>query len=217
MLNNLNEAESLYKSFLRNSSIDGADRNIKKDYKLLFKLYPNKKENLQKGLEIWNKIYKPLKKLDSLNSKWRGASRNEEKLIYILNAIEIIETHLGAEHKEIISWYTVAGNIYKDMKNYKKQIFYLKKILKYNEKQVNIIIEKFYYNKKFDRQILSIKKDLADDYQIIGRLYRSIDNNEEALKYFKKALPIYEQVYTKEDRLDIQNFYGTLSILYQKS
>ncbi|MEA2019925.1 MAG: hypothetical protein U9N59_15955 [Campylobacterota bacterium] len=58
--NNIKEAKELYRKFLNNAEIYWADEATQDDYKLLYKLYPNQKKNLDIGLNFWNKIYKPL-------------------------------------------------------------------------------------------------------------------------------------------------------------
>jgi len=58
LLSEFDKAQKMYEKYL---SVEySPDRYMQEDYKLLFKLYPEYKKHLKKGLAIWNELYAPI-------------------------------------------------------------------------------------------------------------------------------------------------------------
>lgn len=191
--NNLAKAKENYTKFLKNSEIPWANSSIKDDYKLLFKLYPNKKELLNKGLAMWKEIYKPLEDIDRLYSKYKKAreDKNYKEAIGHIKKIIKIQKKSKLQHQILIANNTLLlANLYNLDKQYLKSLKNLKSI------------ENLYKNKKYYKVILN---------EIIN-CYVNLKKYDSAIKYSKKRIDIFSSYQTWK----MMKFYSELSNLYSK-
>ncbi|MCT7525496.1 tetratricopeptide repeat protein, partial [Aliarcobacter cryaerophilus] len=115
----IKNAKILYEEFLKVYENPNAD--TQDDYKILFKLYPDKKEQLNKGLTLWNEIYKPLLPIDELTKKYEEAKKSnnyKEAVLYLEKIIKIKEEVLGKEQPIIATIYNNIGLLYQNMNDY---------------------------------------------------------------------------------------------------
>ncbi len=93
-------AKAMYSKFLsyylkKYSDISKANFAMQEDYNLLKKIYPNQKQSLNKGLSLWNDIYKPYIQFKPLYQKFLKAKedKNYELAIkHLSKAITLRET-----------------------------------------------------------------------------------------------------------------------------
>ncbi len=205
---NFDEAKKLYSDFLSNTEPFWADNAMQEDYKALFKIYPQKKENLQKALTMWSKLYKPYLPYKKAYSKYKEAKKNQNyqaAAIYLEEAIKLLEK-LRKKSFAIYQNYFDLGIAYYDATNYKKALKYFKKALSG-------------YEKKDDIEIL---KSLANLYGWIGDSYFKMQKCQKALDFYKKQAALYENKlkgYNKKyanSLYDIANCYNLLK-KYDKS
>ncbi len=76
------KAKNLYSVFLKKSSIPWADKMVQSNYKLLNKIYPEEKENLRKGLKLWNKLYAPLNSSNKLYLDFQREQKASSDILY---------------------------------------------------------------------------------------------------------------------------------------
>jgi len=196
----MDESKALYVHFLKNMQIQNVDKAVQDDYKLLLKLYPNKKETLLKGLYLWNDIYKPFLAIPELNLKYKKAiseQKYQKAINYLMQIIKLQEEYFkGKINISIIhSWIDLAS-LYKDIGNYDKALINYTKL-------VNVDTGIFSNKALFQGTI----------YNDISLLYELMGNYDEALTYYKKALVIYEKILGSEHQFTA-NIYNNISLLY---
>lgn len=201
ILNNEHDkAKELYIKFLKDTSIPWADKATKDDYKLLFKLYPNHKEELIKGLKLWNEIYKPLLAVNELYPKYKKARKEKKYKEAIKHLIQVIE--LQKEY-QVINTTDIRGKenslsvMYFNNGQYPKSLEILKKIEKGFQK--NTVQQK--------EQIL-ILENIAD-------IYKKLDEYDLAADYYNKVILIKEM--QKESNENIIYDYQKLSLVLYKN
>jgi tetratricopeptide (TPR) repeat protein len=110
------------------------------DFKLLQKLYPKKKKLLNKGLKIWNKLYKPLLKLDTLYHTYEREEKEENYLqaIKILQEIILLRINYSKKKTETISIdYNNLALLYGDFGDYTESLKYMLITLEIDKKLFN--------------------------------------------------------------------------------
>ncbi len=230
---NTQRAKELYTKFLRNAQIPWADKIIQYNYQLLLKLYPNQKDNLNKGLELWNEIYKPLLKVNDLYTKYNKAEKYKKYKKAILYLTQIINLQKKYQNSiQIVSNQYNLGVMYYYNKDYKKSLDIFHNVEKIYETEQNkekslghlcgwiaYCYENLQNNRKsleYYKKSLRIKEkflgethvNTAPDYNNIGRLYKSIEKYSEALEYYKKSLEIRKKVLGKEHKFTAINYYN---------
>ncbi len=128
---NIPNAKELYTKFLQIATISWADEATHDDYKLLFKLYPNQKEKLNKGLKLWNDIYKPLLKVNTLYPKYEKARKDKkykEAIKYISKVIQLQQISNLQNNLLIADNEYNLGVVYNYNKQYKKSLDILHKV-----------------------------------------------------------------------------------------
>jgi len=173
---NFDKAKNIYQTFLKQAKVPWADKAIKEDYKLLFKLYPQQTDNLKKGLRLWNEIYSPLKPINMFYIKYQKANKNNQYKKSINYLTKIIELQKKYQNKKNISmWDNIfnLGVLYHDINHTKSLELY---------HQVEPI-----YKNIFDK-----RKDYLLLLEWIADNYKSLKENVKAIEYYKKSLKFKE-------------------------
>jgi len=194
----IKSAKDMYVQFLKNTSISWADKVMKEDYKLLFKLYPKQKETLEKGLALWNDLYQPLLKVNTLYPAYKKADKEKkytEAIKYLTEVIEI-QKKSGLQNEVTIAdnQYNL-GVEYNNNKEYAQSIKILRKVENIYTKEVN--------------------KDNIPKYLFawLANSYEESKSYLKAIKYRKKSLIVYKE---ESDTENMIYAYSTLSQLYNK-
>ncbi len=195
---NIPKAKELYTKFLKNNSIPWADEAIQDDYKLFLKLYPNQKEKLNKGLKLWNDIYKPLLKVNTLYPKYKKArkeKKHKEAIQYISEIIKLQQTHQN-EILIVNNQYNL-GVVYNYNRQYKKSLDIFYKVI------------------KVYKQEKSKEKHLGYSFDWMANNYKNLQNNDKVLIYRRKSLAIQEKLLGKEHTSTVRS-YNNIGSLYYK-
>ena len=152
-----------------------ADEGMQGDYEILPRIYKNKKENLAKGLALWNKIYAPLK-----------------KVVKAHNAYEMAQD-AGDSDKEIeaLKAYLDYSVPFKDQPD-----------IKFLEKKKKLA--ELYYYASNENASIEVYRELADIYEnndtkqyeyvetllSIARAYEYLDEYNSTIAYYEKVLPL---------------------------
>ncbi len=197
-----------------------ADEGMQGDYEILPRLYKEKKENLAKGLTLWNEIYAPLKKIVKAHNAYQMAQDvgNSE------DEVEALKAYLE---------YSIP------FKN-QQDIEFLDKKKKLAE---------LYYYASNENASIEVYKELADSYEkndtkqyeyietllTIARTYVYLDEYNTTIAYYEKILPllqdsnntnlatvdfIYDEIGESYSQMGIENnlsAYDNALSSYQKS
>jgi tetratricopeptide (TPR) repeat protein len=212
-----------------------SDETIQPDFVILPKLYKDKKENIEKGLAIWNEIYEPIGKLVKAINAYTIAKEEENNAIQIEHLKEYIEYAIPfkdkksiefiAKKKELAELYSYEGMEQESIDIYKELVstYETNRSKKFDHIDTIITIAGKYsfisdYNLSLDyyKEALSLSLDSnnTDDlplnvdviYRNIADTYRKMNKNKEALEYHSKSLKYIEEH-------DAKN-YESLSFVY---
>ena len=200
------KAKELYSKFLKNASILVLNDEMQTDFKLLTKLYPNKKKNIRKGLSLWNKMYKPLKKVESLYAQYRSENRGSHTPQARKTLFQIIELQKKYQNENNIF---IFDNIYLMGKLYTNIFIYRKKDL-----------DLFHQVEKVYQTYSDRTEELGRLYSDIGRSYEYLRQIDKSIDYYKKAINIKEKIIEKDSVTanwsSLNWDYNNLSQLYEK-
>lgn len=232
LMNNFKKAEKNYIKYLTSIyTTFTAFKVIPNDYKILFKLYPNKKELLTRGLALWERIYKPLA-LYPLYRTVKDHPPHKKAIEYLTQIIEL-QKKSGFKndilvillYNELVTRYVRHGeydksletiksikHLYGDNKKYEIDYIKLIDILAIYDKENAIQHYKTAIQMK--EKLLGTKDpSTADSYYYLAGLHQRMRNIPEAIKYYKKALKIRKEILPK-DSFDINIIYSILARLY---
>lgn len=209
------KARKIYEDYIWYEGWDytQSDEYMQEDYKILPHLYADKKENLAKGLALWNEVYAPIKKIVTAYNNYEVAEEegNEKDAIKYLK--QTLEYSFDYKEKEALKYWEHVESLaylYKDGGQEEKAIEYYKKLetvyLEESEKayeyksvlsyiaQLYTDISKHdqalvYYNKMLDYK----KKMDPDNNSSLAITYKDMGDVYIALKKPKKALLMYEK------------------------
>lgn len=199
------KAEKYYRYFLASYNLEDAYRAIYSDYALLKKLYPQNYQNLEKGLLLWNRIYKHIEKnskkiieLKYLAEEASKAKDYNKELYYFQQSYPIYVESFGAEHYNVATLYSNIGSSYNNLGQYSKALEYRKKALELSKK----ILPKNSLN-------------LATNYNNIGISYQILGSHKKALQFFHESLKIREKVEGKKS-LYVAQLYSSIGDSYSE-
>lgn len=131
LLNELDNAKRNYTKFLINSYALMADENIREDFQLLLKLYPEKKNLIAQGMEIWNQMYEPFKDINVLYANYLEMLKknNHKEAIAYMNKIIDIQKQSNLQNELVIARreFMLGFSYYKD-KQYLKASDVLRRV-----------------------------------------------------------------------------------------
>ncbi len=201
---NYEKAKEIYSNYPWEGGEDFhySDEGMQHDFVILPKLYKNKKENLEKGLAIWNEIYEPI-----------------GKIVKASNAYSMAEDD-GDTKKQIESLkeYIKYAKPYKD----KTSIDYIAK-----KKE----LAELYYNESLEKESIAIFKELASFYETnssytfdyidtiltIAHSYSYLSDYNSSLEYHKKALALtLDSNDSDEQPLDVNIIYSNIADVYRE-
>ncbi len=189
---NIKQAKKHYTLFLKNTSISWAGRKIERDYKLLNKLYPEHKKNLQQGIKTWYEIYTPFGDLYTKYKKSLKSKQYKDAIDYLSQLIEIQKDFQKKENMSIVENEYELGKLYSLDRQYTKSLDILFRI-KSIYKEKNPI-------------------DFGHLLSLIAFNYEKLENNEQAEIYYKKALSIQKSIFG-DDHIYTAKAYKNLSNL----
>jgi len=239
----MNKAKNFYTLYLAKSNIPRADIAIQTNYKLLYKLYPHKKENIIKGLAVWNTLYAPLRSANSLYGnflKAKKAKHYKEAIQYLTRIITLQEKYQKKDNVGIRDNLYHLGVIYSYDKQYEKSLEALQKteniydkVSKKDKNYSDLLVwiandhQKLHDNKKaieYRKKSLNITikllgkehTSLAHKYNNLGVLYNEEGEYSKALDCHKKALVITKKAYG-ENHISTAACYANMGLIYKKT
>jgi len=237
-----NKAKGLYDIFLKKSSVPWADQMVQSNYKLLNKIYPEKKENLRKGLKLWNKLYAPLSSTNNLYInflKVKKAKKYKEAIRYLTQIVALQKKYQKAESNSMRNNLYRLGTLYNTDRQYRKSLETLQEVEKIyqktstnNKNYSDLLVwiandyEKLYqYDNaiRYREESLKIKTkilgedhiSLSNGYAHLGRLYFKTASYPNALKLYQKAIAIIKKSNNKDDIKTAEN-YNSIGLIYKR-
>lgn len=177
-----------------------ADETIQPDFVILPKLYKDKKEQIAKGLAIWNEIYEPIGKIVKADNAYAIAKNTENSKEQIVQLKKYLE--YAQPYKE------------------KPSVAYMKK----QEKLAEI-----YAYESLEKESIAIYQKLLDVYDknettkyqeidtvlTIARIYSYIPDFNSSLEYYDKAIKLSLDVNDSDMLpLNIDSIYGNIADIY---
>jgi len=175
---NIKQAEKYYKLFLKSASISWAGGKIERDYNLLNKLYPEQKNNLQKGMNIWYKVYTPFGDLDKKYKKAAKSKQYKDSIKHLSQLIDMQKSFQKNDNRNIWESEFKLGKLYSLHQQYQKSLDILSRIA-------------YIYEEKYPMDYGHLLSWIAYDYEKLGK-------NEQAETYYKKALGIQKKIFGEE-------------------
>ena len=235
--NNIEKAKTAYENVLKWHT--DIDEPIQSDYKLLFKLYPQKQEVLKQGLVLWNRLYKPFIPINKLYEEYEKAEENQQHQLAtqkLLKVITMKNQTIVKDHLAMMMDYYNLAMLYESRQQYSKAITNYKKSLEIAQKSLdknNIVIGNIYNSlgfvctdskyyteaEAYYLQGLAIYRkffneddiEIATFYNNIATLYKYTQQYKKSIDYYQKAITIEE----KQNDESITATYDNIGLLYQ--
>ena len=179
-----------------------ADEIIQPDFVILPKLYKDKKENIAKGLAIWNEIYEPIGKIVKAGNAYEMAVDDENRTEQIKYLEEYLEYAKPYKEKRAI-----------DYIEKKKELASLYSLNEQEGKSIEIykeLADVYENNASSTFDYIDTMLSMADSYSKI-RDYNS------SLEYHKKALALtLDSNDSDEQPLDVNIIYSNMGDVYKE-
>ncbi len=158
-------AENFYRQDINGEEVVSLNKVILDDYNILYKLYPHKKKELDKGLQLWRTLYTPLHSIEELTNKYKDPKIKYSliPLKYLPKLIDLIKKKLGENHPSLINYYAeLASGILASNNVYlRKSLTYYNKALKIaNDFYGENSLAAAYVHKRLGRFYATFLKDL---------------------------------------------------------
>jgi tetratricopeptide (TPR) repeat protein len=231
------KAKEIYTKYpwATNEDFHYSDETIQPDFVILPKLYKEKKENIDKGLVIWNEIYEPIGKIVKASNAYALAKEEENNAKQLEHLKEYIEYAIPFKDKKSIDYmkkkkelaelYSYEGMEAESIDMYKEIVstYETNRSKKFDQIDTILTIAGKYlfiadYNLSLDYYkkalTLSLDSNNTDNlplnvdviYRNIADTYKKMNKNKEALDYQAKSLKYIEEH-------DVKN-YESLSLVY---
>jgi len=216
-----------------------ANERMQSDFIILPKLYKDKKDNLEKGLAIWNEVYEPIGKiveasnaysmaLDEGNStkqmqylkeylEYAIPFKNEPSIEYIAKK-EALADFYSYNSNESIEIYKEIAAIYET--NTTKEFEYIRTLVIIAERYENISehnLSLHYYEKvlTLTQESNETKLPLSVDiiYSNMANIYNDMNKENEALDYYAKSVK-YLLEHDSENYGGLSEEYSNIAIIY---
>jgi len=245
--NNLEKAEKIYRDFIFSNSGGYGYRDVdvmmKEDYIILSHIYPDEKEQLDKGLKLWKRLYTPVGKMVDLLTKYEKVEYDDnttEAIALLKELVVYAEAYKDEEQVEYVKWVEALAELYYEEDKYEEAILYYKKAAMLYEKDESQrlayadslfwIAKSYYYLLEYKESIRYYKKSLpmyveaeTNSSYNIGYVYHNIGNSYrdeyseksqlEALKYYKKSIE-HKEYHNPKEFDSIARSYNSLGDLY---
>ncbi|MBU1667028.1 hypothetical protein KKC13_01340 [bacterium] len=174
------KARKIYEDYIwyEGENYELSDDSMQEDYKILPRLYAGDKENLAKGLALWNEVYAPIGKIVTAYNNYETAEEEGNQKDAIKYLKQTLEYSFDYKDKEVLKYWERVESLaylYKDDGQEEKAIEHYKKLeaiyVKDNEKEYEY------------KSVLSH----------IARLYSDISKHDQALVYYNKMLAYKEK------------------------
>ena len=175
------KAKKPFETFLKSTSVPGADAIIKTMHNTLLKVYPGKKKVLNKGLKLWKKIYKPFDGIDALYKKidTLGYSQTEEKIKYYNEILSVLNKSKLSNPNQISMVEMELGRLYGEKHEYSRASSYL-----VTEHILNFLSLSDYKKKYF---VTFLYDDISEIYFKTYRYKELIEINQSIAKIYRKV------------------------------
>ncbi len=240
LLGNFEKAQKMYGQYL--NAYERVNEATQEDYALMQRLYPNKKENMAKGLAAFNALYKPLLASDEYYArfeKYDDEHNSPEALKALLKVNEIYLKALKPDHPGILYNYNKIAQLYLNLSDFPSTLHYLKLAQNAHEskygkdhiksRSVYMNFGAYYFRLgAYDKALEYLNKTLAieekhldeTDYALsttcatLAAVYDKLGDYEQAIALNLKALNI-RLLYDKES-YDVATSYNNLGVIYSK-
>lgn len=168
LTNDFKKAKEFYRLMIEN--FNQPDHSIQSDFKLLKRLFPDKNNEIDYGIKVWNELYKPLLKTNKLYEKYqlsKKSNTHKEAIGYLNRIIKIKESYLKTNTLSISGDYLQLAYRYYNLNQPKKSIEIL-------VRHIDII----------ERMNKNNGKNIGTYYKNFLAIYKKMDNSKEASKIF---------------------------------
>ena len=200
MLGDFKKAKSNYSFCINMFHVDVLS-TVKSEYDTLFKLYPQKKELLNRGWEIWQDVYKPYIKLDKLYHLYLKTSKQkqyQQALNYVQQMHKIEKNmHIEDTRRSALTLNYIGICLF-NLKRYDEALMYYQKSLD--------VLQNFHDKEHLYAEYV---------YNNIGIVYKAIGKFNKGIPYFEKAL-FLEKHYLPSEHPSLLDTNIHLAICYQK-
>lgn len=233
---NFKKAKKIYEDYIwyEGEGYAFSDIAMQDDYTILPRLYPDKKENLDKGLQLWNEVYAPINKIITAYKTYKESEESVDLDIPIKYLKQTIEYSENYKDKRVIRYwenlrelaqlYQDAGRNKEAIESYKKlETFYASNDeLDYEYRSTLNNIAMLYSNTQaykkglvYYNKLLDYKEhNQSDDNASLAMTYKDIADTYMALKQRKKATAFYnESIQRQHHHLKNSDIYDTQAAL----
>jgi len=204
------KAKEIYAKYPWEGEVDFhyVDELIQPDFIILPKLYKDKKENLVKGLAIWNEIYEPIAKIVKASNAYNMVKDDENSTEQIHYLEEYLEYALPFKDKASIGYLAKKEEL---AELYSSDEQELKSIEIYKELTT-------VYESKYETNS-STKYEYIYMYMLvtIARKYNNLSEYNLSLLYYEKVLSLSLDSNMTELPLRINNIYSNIADIYSKT
>ena len=194
------KAKKIYQDYIwyENEYYDQSDDAMQGDFKILPRLYADKKENLEKGLALWNELYAPIGKIVTAYQNYERSEEDGNSTDAIKYLEETLAYSAEYKEKEVLDYWVrteTLAELYWNENEEKKAITQYQKIEKNYEKDED---------KEYEYRNILLS---------IAKLYTDTSNHTQALLYQKKVLEHKEQSYF-DDNASLAITYKDIGDVY---
>ena len=234
------KAKEIYLKYPWEGGIDFhyADKGMQSDFVTLPKLYKDKRENLEKGLALWNEIYKPIGKIVEASNAYemaKDAEDSNEEIKYLTEYLKYAKPFKDkepiayiAKKKDLAELYAYDSKEKEAISLYKElvQVYETNESEKFNYLDTLLTIAKEYsympdYNASLDyyEQVVTLSLDSnesnnSDDLPLnIDMLYSNMADIYKKMHQYNRALAYHGKSLNYLKEYDAKN-YNSLSAVY---
>ena len=215
-----------------------ADKGMQNDFVILPKLYKDKRENLEKGLVLWNEIYKPIGKIVEASNAYemaKDAEDNKNEIKYLKEYLEYAKPFKEkepiayiAKKKDLAELYAYDSQEREAISVYKElaQVYETNEHEKFNYMDTLLSIAKEYsyipdYNASLDyyEQVVTLSLDSnesndSDNLPLnIDMLYSNMADIYKKIHKYNRALEYHGKSLNYLEEHDAKN-YNSVSAVY---
>lgn len=176
-----------------------ADKIIRNDFRILKRLYADKQDQIDEGINIWHDLYDPIAQIDQLAKNYEEQSyewETEEQVAAIQKIMELSYPYRTYSTIRYGEWIQKLAYLYYMESDYNQTLHYYQTALDH------------YQNSISDRY-----QAAEMNYQL-GTIYRQINDYNQSINHFEQARQQYFDYYGNDESYDSQYTYKQLGMLY---
>ena len=219
-----------------------ANETIQPDFIILPKIYKDKKENISKGLAMWNEIYEPIGKIVKASNAYEMAVDDENstgQIHYLEEYLKYAEPYKEkrsidyiAKKKELASLYSLEEQELKAIEVHKELLAVYENNVSYTFDYIDTMLNiADSYSKVFDynsslayhKKALDLTLDSNDSdeqpldvniiYNNMADVYREMNQSKEAIEYYTHSLK-YVESHDAHDYERLSDVYSAIAEVY---